>query len=302
MLSFAMYNFCGDLNALDPYPTSANNFTNTELSNGIFDHINIVTNVTDEYSKIPPTSWDFDTILDCKFENNISGGNIADLTTDVTAIRIKRREKGTFDWVTIKEITINSEDDLHFAFTDNLNLNWVEYEYAFVPVMNITEGNYVVQDVWSEFNGVYICDVDTVYKFTQGVQYNTNDMNQQVGIFTPFGRKYPVVMSNSLMAYQTGSITGMVLPENFEQTGNISRDEIVAQRNSLLNFLTNKKAKIIKDWNGNAWLCFITDKVSTSYSKGYGMGMLTMTANWTEVGDVRSKEDLYNNGMIPTGD
>lgn len=302
MIGFSQYNFCGDVNATDPAPTNVTNVVRVQIQEGIFNHLNVTNNTAGEYAKQPPQAWDINTLFDCNFEDNISGGNIDEITKDITSVRIKRREKGTFDWVTIKEVQINNENDLHFVFTDNLNLNYTEYEYAFVPVTSDVEGAYTVQSIWSEFAGVFICDVDTVYKFMQGVQYGTTNMVQQVGVFTPFGKEYPVVMSNGAIRYQTGSITGLIVPDEFTETGVMTREQVVAQRNALLKFLTNKRAKIIKDWNGNAWLCYITDNIGTAYSKGSGMGVLSVTAQWTEVGDVKSKKDLYNNGMIPRED
>lgn len=300
MIGVLGYNFCRDINSLDPTPTNVNNIYRIMITDGIYNHVNVSSDVTSAYNKQPPTAWDVNTIFDCNFENNISGGNIDELIQDITSIRIKRREKGAFEWLTIKEIEVSDSDDFRFVFTDNLNLNLVEYEYAFVPVTSGIEGAYTIQSIWSEFAGVFICDVNTVYKFMQGVQYDTNDMVQKTGVFTPFGREYPVIVSNGLLRYQTGEISGLVIPDTFEDTGIISREQVVAQRSALLKFLTNKQAKIIKDWNGNAWLCYITDNISTSYSRGSGMGVVSVSAKWTEVGDVKSKSDLYNNGLIPS--
>ena len=67
-----------------------------------------------------------------------------------------------------------------------------------------------------------------------------------------------------------------------------------------LNFLTNKKPKLIKDWNGNAWLCYITGNPSVTYDNNYGMGVTTVDTAWTEIGDPTNKSDLYAAGMIPT--
>jgi hypothetical protein len=91
-----------------------------------------------------------------------------------------------------------------------------------------------------------------------------------------------------------------VLPADFEQTGNIDRQEITARKNTLLKFLTNGKPKVIKDWNGEAWLCLITGNPSVSYDSNYGMGMCDISASWTETGKPDNKSDLFMNGLIPT--
>lgn len=299
MIGFLNYNFCADINALDPVPTNVKNLQIVQIENGIYDHINITSDVKSTYPTTPPSGWDFNTILDCNFNNNISGGSTDDISQDVTSIRIKRRVKGTYAWMTIREIPIASSEDLNFAFTDNLNLNNTLYEYAYVPVTQGVEGGYVIEEIESQFKGVFICDTQTIYKFYYGVEYGDTDRVQQVGVYTPYGRQYPVVISNGLLSYETGSVSGLVLQEAWEDDRQMDRVANVAERNVLFDFLTNHRAKIIKDWNGNQWLCCITGSPSVSYAKGSAMGIMTANAEWTQIGHPENASDLYAAGLIP---
>ena len=300
MIGLVGYNFCADGNALDPTPTNINDITFTKVQNGIFDHFNVSRDTSFDYSSIIPTDWDIDTWMNASFAGNTSAGNVAQVATGVTSIRVKRRIKGTFDWITIREIPVAKPEDLSFVITDNLNAYNVEYEYAYVPMMEDVEGNYIVESILSKFEGVFICDIDTVFKFYAGVEYDTNDAIQQVGVFQPFNRKYPIVVSNSIMQYQTGGVGGWVLPEDYEDTHVFDRSKIVKEKEVLLNFLMNKKPKILKDMNGNNWLVYFTGNPSVTYDNNYGQGMLKVSAQWTEVGDPNDKTDLYENGLIPT--
>lgn len=300
MIGFIGYNFCSDGNSADPTPTNINNITNTRLQNGIFDHFNVTRNVVFDYNSIVPTDWDIDTIMNADFEGNVSAGNVDQMTADITSVRIKRRVKGTFDWIIIKQIPVSKPEDLTFIITDNLNAYNTEYEYAFVPVMEDVEGNYIIESILSKFEGVFVCDVDTVFKFHAGIEYNNNTSNQQVGVFQPYNRKYPVVVSNSIMNYQTGSIGGWVLPNDFDDNRQLNRVDITKEKEALLKFLLNKKPKIIKDMNGNSWLVYFTGNPTLSYDNNYGQGMVKVSAEWTEVGDPNDKTDLYENGLIPT--
>lgn len=300
MIGLIGYNFCKDGNAVDPTPTNINNITNTRLQNGIFDHYNVTKNVSFDYNSIVPTDWDLDTIMNADFNGNVGAGNVKQVFSDITSVRIKRRVKGTFDWITIKEIPILDIDDLSFVITDNLATYNVEYEYAFVPVAEDVEGSYIIESILSKFEGVFVCDVDTVFKFHAGVEYNNNTSNQQVGVFQPYNRKYPVVVSNSIMNYQTGAIGGWVLPDDFDDNRQLNRADITKEKEALLKFLLNKKPKIIKDMNGNSWLVYFTGNPTLSYDNNYGQGMVKVNAEWTEVGDPNDKTDLYENGLIPT--
>lgn len=300
MIGFIGYNFCSDNNALDPTPTDIGNITKTRLQNGIFDHFNVSRNVTFDYSSIIPTDWDIDTIMDANFENNVSAGNVNQVATGITGIRVKRRVKGTFDWITIRELPVEKSEDLSFVITDNLNAYNVEYEYAFVPMLGDVEGSYIIESILSKFEGVFVCDVDTVFKFMAGVEYSGNQVNQQIGVFQPYNRKYPVIVSNSIMQYKTGSLGGWVLPEDYATNRAIDSTKITQEKEVLLKFLTNKKPKIIKDMNGNNWLVYFTGNPSLSYDNNYNQGMVKVNAEWTEVGDPNDKDDLYENGLIPT--
>ena len=302
MIGLLGYNFCSDGNALDPMPTSVNNITTTTIQNGIYDHFYVGYDVTSEYSHALPTAWDFNTIMDCNFENNISAGNIDDLTSNISGVKIKRREKGTFDWTTIKEIAVTSIDDLSFIFTDNLASNYTQYEYAYVPITGQTEGSYTVSEVYSKFKGVFICDVNTIYKFYADIEYGSTDSVQKIGTYEPFGRKYPVMVSNGLLGYDTGTVSALIVPKNFSETHEFDRQAITKERNTLFKWLTNKKPKMLKDWNSSEWLCIVTGNPQTDYESNYGMGIQRMTAEWTQTGDPKVKADLYANGLIPRED
>ena len=294
------YNFLSDGNSIDPTITIVNNLTITAVMNGIFDHLYITRNVTEEYNTTKPEDWDFNTIIDVDFDGNISGGNIGDIASEITSVRIKRRELGQFDWTTIREIQINDSNELTFVINDYLNLNDRTYEYAFVPVVENTEGEYIIEQVLSEFRGVFICDVDDIFKHYFEVSYGGNTRNQSVGVYQTFNRQYPVIITNASLNYLSGSISGKIMPEDYLNTRQVDRKQIGIRTNLLLNFLTNKKPKLIKDWNGNAWLCYITGNPSVSYDNNYGMGVTTVNTAWTEIGDPTNKSDLYVAGMIPT--
>ena len=82
------------------------------------------------------------------------------------------------------------------------------------------------------------------------------------------------------------------------KTNKMDRLKITEEKKALFEFLVNKKAKILKDWNGNSWLLCITGNPSAEYDSEYGMGKIDVTAEWTEVGDPENQKDLYRNGMV----
>lgn len=297
MFMMCGYNFCKDGNALDPAPITANNFKTVRLTNGIFDHWNVTRDVSSSYSSAIPTTWEYLTIMDANFNGNIVAGNSSFSLASIDGIKIKRRKTTDFDWVSLKYIPASDITTLSFTFNDNLATSGEQYEYAFVPVVGGIEGNYITNTISTKFDGVFICDLDTIYKFYAGVKYGTNERVQKIGVFEPYGRKYPVVVSNGLINYETGSVTGTVLADDYLKTKAMNRIAMVKEQKALKDFLTNKKVKILKDWNGNSWLMFVTDSISTSYDDKYGMGIADVSFDWTEIGDSNNQADLYNNGL-----
>lgn len=299
MFAILGYDFCRDENALNPSPLRNANFNSTKLENGIFSHWYVTKDVTSPYSSEEPTIWDYLTIMDANFNGTLQAGNIGYLIDNIEGIKIKRRIVGEYDWVTIKYITIRElGDSLSFTINDYLNKSGVEYEYAFVPVMEGIEGNYVSNTIRSKFNGVFVCDAETIYKFYAGVEYGNSERVQKIGMFEPLGKKYPVFVSNALLNYETGSFEGTILNNDFIQTRALDNMAMIKERESLLDFLTNKKAKILKDWNGNYWLIVITDNVSIKYANNSSMAIASVDAKWAEIGNGNKGEDLYLSGIL----
>lgn len=298
MFMMCGYNFCSDGNALDPAPIVNNGFTDVTLRNGIFDHWNVNRDVTSPYSSAIPTNWDYLTIMNANFNGNIESGNSEFSLGNIDGIKIKRRKVTDFDWVTLAYFDASELESLNFVFNDNIAASGYTYEYAFVPVVGGTEGNYITNTIGAKFDGVFICDLDTIYKFYAGVKYGTNERVQKIGVFEPYGRKYPVVVSNGLINYETGSVTGTVLSDDYLKTKAMNRIAMVKEQRALKDFLTNKKAKILKDWNSHSWLIVPIDNISTSYDSKYGMGIADVSFDWVELGDSNNQADLYNNGIL----
>lgn len=230
----------------------------------------------------------------------------------ITNLLVKRQDVDDVsgNWLTLYSQPIEQASDMDFTFIDFLNQYGKTYKYALVPLLTQTqsgvevevEGGYTVSDeVQSIFDGVFIADSTGSQKCKANVGYGNVDMNQVVGSITPIGAQYPVVITNSKNQYHNGSISGTIVPDDYYFNGNLSRIDMVNKRNELEKFLTNKRAKIIKDWNSNIWLVMITDNIGCNFNNNYGMGMVNFNANWVEVGDPTNQQDLQATGLINVG-
>lgn len=303
MFMICGYDFCKDENTLNPTPLSSSDYNFTMLKNGIFSHWYVTNDGEYPYSQEEPTTWDYLTIMNANLNGNLQAGNVSLLGDDIEGIKVKRRKIDSYDWITLKYIPVDELfESTTFSFNDYLNQNDTTYEYAFVPIINGVEENYITNTIASKFEGVFICDSETIYKFYNGVQYGSLERVQKIGVLEPFGSKYPVVVSNGMINYNKSSLKGTILNNDFENSHIIRRKEIAEKREALLNFFTNKKAKILKDWNGNFWLMIIVDSPSVEFVNNYGMGISNISANWIEIGDPYNQQDLYNTGLLIEGE
>lgn len=296
MIDLVGYNFLGDGNALDPALTDVNKIQNARLTNGIIDHFNI-SGLVDDDSDEPHDRFSVGDVINAAFNGNISTGSLEDVYGHITGYKIKKRKMGDFEWITLYYRNISTPEELTFTVKDTLNASNVEYEYAFVPIIDGKEGNYVVQTVFSKFNGVFFTDLYESHKMEANVEYGDMNSNQKIGIYEPFGKQYPVVVSNGVTSYKSGSVSGMVLPENYDPSTPIDRQAVIKQRELLLKFLNNRKPKILKDWNGNIWLCMVTSNPTVTFVKNNALGINEISVGWTEVGDANSNQDLYETGL-----
>ena len=264
-------------------------------------------------------SIDTPTLGEATVVNNACDGYISVISNlseeydeSITNILVKRQDVADVSgaWLTLHSQPITQASDMDFTFIDFTNQYGKTYKYALVPLLTQTqsgvevevEGGYTVSDeVQSIFDGVFIADSIGSQKCKANVGYGNVDMNQVVGSITPIGAKCPIVITNSQNQYHNGSISGTIVPDDYYFNGNLSRIDMVNKRDELEQFLTNKRAKIIKDWNGNIWLVMIMDNVSCTFNNSYGMGIVNFSTNWVEVGDPTNQEDLQATGLINVG-
>ena len=273
--------------------------TSVKLFNGVYDHMDITSDVSSEFTTVKP-SWTYNTKLDCDFNGNVNGGNINVLMSQIKYVRIKRREKGTFNWVTLKQYEINSIEDLIGIVTEDYFLpSDYDAEYAFVPVMEgNVEGDYILNNIHTKFNCVTIADANKAFSLRASISYGGDTKNAPIGTYTPLKGKYPIIQKNSELEYWSGSITALLLGYNFETTKKIDRKDVVQQTNDICEYFNNMESKIMKDWNGKIHLIRFTGSPTVSYNSVYGNGIAQVTANWVEQGKFDNQEDLYYNGLV----
>lgn len=290
---FFLYDMFQDINALNP---TGNNFqvNIVTISNGVFDQLNIlnyISTTTNVFDTTQPTEWTESTLLNATFNGSIDGGSISDFIGYVDSLEVQRQEEGSNEWITLQTIYKNQqtgEINASFTMNDTFAKNDTKYTYQVVPVDSLGNiGSALQQDVISKFNNAYIVDANNIYPLTNEYEISNAQTNQQSTIYTPYGSQYPFVAFNAQTKYDSGTITAVLLVPTSQNTTNsfIDRKAQVKLIKQFNDWLTNGKAKIWKDFNGNLKVISVTDAVTNDYYKELGNGIASTTFNYVEVGD-----------------
>lgn len=290
---FLGYDFFSDGNSIESVPIVAEkDIQYTRVQSGVFDDLYVTTDITETE---PPQAWDYDVVFHATFDGTLAAGSL-DFTLDqIDTLRIKRRESGTYNWITIFEIPINNTEDFKFTRYDKYASGDTPYEYAFVPVLNGVEGSLAIKSVDSKFKGVVIANKEIAYHTIADVSLNTHSRNFSVATLQPMNQRYPYVVHNGESNYDTGSCSAFFVKTDFD-AGRFDLNRLSKYQKEFLDFLADGTTKYLKYEDGRAWIIAVTGQPTQSTSE-HKMKWIT-SFNWTEVGSTSSSTDLYDGGFI----
>lgn len=241
-----------------------------------------------------PTDWSFDTLLHAVFQNNTMAGNIAYSEFVAQKIKIKKRYAGEFDWKTIYEKDIHVNEDFEIEFYDYYNPAKREIEYAYVPVILGADANPISTSVYSDFDSYFICSRDGSYPMILDTD-TSMQLNRSTSLVNTIGSKYPFVVNNGTINYYSGTLD-VTFIELKDSGFNVERGW--EYRRTIDKYLSDGRAKIIKNFEGDMWMVNIIDNIPRTANGHYQN--VSHSINWVECGDPDNISDLYDNGFIDT--
>ena len=286
-------------------PTNVEDVNKIRLSNGIYDELFATNNVDNELAQDIPQEWDFDTILHATFSIDALAGNSDWIKDSISDIAIKRRKIGEFKWITLETKKIKTLDDFSIEGIDKTAAPNYEYEYAIVPILNGMEGNYCTAlPLKVKSDCLVVLDRDEMWSTIVTDGFCDEVSNVPNSTITTMNDKYPTIVSNTSANYKTITVNCGFLPTNETNDGcaaivdNITSElyKIADDNVAFMEFLNNRKVKLLKNIDGRMWLVYVTTPPTNSADGTYWMRKITFGC--TEIGDVNSEEDLYNAGLI----
>lgn len=279
--------------SLTPTPVTTGSTEYIEITNGIFDDLYLTANTNLEYNTTIP-DWDYDTIMHAQFKNNLLAGNVDFTIESVSGLVIKRKKENSYKWTQLYTREIETEEDFEFYYNDNTVASMSNYEYAAIPIINGVEGAYQITSVYVEFDGAFIVDQTNGYQLIANLSRPSLSRNNPSNILEPINSKYPYVNYYSSLQYDRFTVTGLFMRLN-RTTCQFEHENSWTLRKEVRDFLTNRRAKIVKFWNGEIYMAAVIDPIQESMD-GHPDNV-NMTINFIEIGNVDDTKDLYYHGF-----
>lgn len=285
--------FCSGRHSLLPPTIKLANITAIQIFDGTYSRIFLSTNPSLTVNNIDDP-WDEYTQMNADYSKGLDAGNSGFSLRNTDSLLIRRRELGSYNWTTIFVKEIKTLDDFYINFEDTYARAGVEYEYCISSFLNGIENSYVIQNVYSDFQGFYITDKDCLYGTVYDIDGCDTSRNITANALELLNSKYMAVTSNSSLNCDSGSISGTFLKmdSNF-----ISPDHqaSLTYRNNFKNRLANKKPLILKTDDGRIWMIRVLSNPSDTV--GDHRDIRKISFEWVEIGDVNDMSTLYMHGL-----
>lgn len=265
---------------------------------GIYDELYVSLDTTITKVNEKPSRWFLKTIINPKFKEDIEAGTLDADGHKVTEIQVYRRKVGIeSEWTLIGRFSYEFEFNV-YSFIDNSAENDATYQYAIVPIATEVVGELTEsQPIKVNYSGVYLSDLENNFRLEIDFEMGDVAYNKNFSTMTPLNGQFPIMIYGN-QNYRTGDVTFLPITQEQIDTGGTKIDGRAEriQRDSVVNFLNNGQAKILRNDNGEVMIIATSD-VKSKPKENQLMDIHSVSFNYTEVGKVDS-QTLANTGLL----
>ena len=279
--------FCSGKYTLFPPATTQTAILTIMIKDGTYNHLFLS---SDGLKNDAVFEWDYNTLLNADFDSDLIAGSKDFNIQKTDHLVVRRREVGKQTWVTLFVKEIFAIEDFNIHFVDKYARAEADYEYKISSYLNGIENTTIIENIYSDFDGVYITDKDCLY----GTIYNLDSCDTTRNITTQLlellNSKYVHVISNSSADYDSGSVSGVFM--NYDtKTDSLDKQSTYQQRMDIQNRLANKKPLILKVHDGRIWMIRVTGNIQNT-NDGH-TDLRRIGFDWVEIGSIDDMKDLY---------
>jgi len=254
------------------------------IEKGIYDRVTMDQDTVKTYSNAQ-VDWAYDYVLDADFVNDLEAGNILNGGVTIEHIRFQRRLSTELTWTSITDLDYSTLITA-YTFLDKYVKNGYEYEYCIVPLTASIEGERVVgaNAITPAWEGMWICDLTSNYQLLHDLELGSIEHVSSTGVFEPLDSQYPIVAYSEL-DYRKGNVKALVLSSTTIAANAISTVAEKINRDALMLFLKNHKAKVLKSSNGMFMIISIVDNPTETFDNSYAQAIAEVDFNFVEIDD-----------------
>lgn len=283
--------FCSGRYSLTPPAIKVPALQAVQFFDGVYNQIFLSTDIS---KSICEAGWTTGTLMNAEFTDSLDAGNSFFSLSSTDHIVIRRREVGTSDWIVIYVHEVHSKDDFNIRLRDTYARAGVEYEYSVSSYLNGVENNYLIQNVYSDFQGFYITDKDCLYGTIYDVDGCDTSRNITSQVLELLNSKYMTVVSNSDLNCDSGSISASFFKMD-DDLAAPDLQESLKYRNAFKNRLADSKPLILKIDDGRIWMIRVSSNPNDTQNGHRDLRQISF--EWVEIGDVNDMKTLYMNGF-----
>lgn len=283
--------FSGKYSMLPQY-VNTNKITDIKLRDGTYDHLFLSADPNETVENIFD-DWKYTTKINAKYDESLDGGNTGFSLKNTDTIIIKRREQGTMNWITIFTIPITQLSDFNFIKEYYNGSSYTDYDFMIISSIGGVQNSYELAECKSEFEGICIADKNTFYKTMFNIAPIDITQNNNESILSLLNNTYPVIVSNDESNYSTGSVSAVFLKT--DNCDVVTGGSSTRYRREIINWLTNKKAKILKLDNGTTKMIRVVG--NPAEIDGGHPELKNITFDFVEIGNIDSESDLYYSNL-----
>ena len=279
--------FCSGKYTLFPPATTQTAILTIMIKDGTYNHLFLS---SDGLKNDAVFEWDYNTLLNADFDSDLIAGSKDFNIQKTDHLVVRRREVGKQTWATLFVKEIFAIEDFNIHFVDKYARAEADYEYKISSYLNGIENTTIIENIYSDFDGIYITDKDCLY----GTIYNLDSCDTTRNITTQLlellNSKYVHVISNSSADYDSGSVSGVFM--NYDtKTDSLDKQSTYQQRRDIQNRLANKKPLILKVHDGRIWMIRVTGNIQNT-NDGH-TDLRRIGFDWVEIGSLDDMKDLY---------
>lgn len=280
----------GDINYMPNVVTSP---ASVVLMESDYDQIRVDSTVYSDPISLSKEEWLAYTVLQSDFESEtLDAGVLNTGDHELTHIALKRKRYDDMSWTTVERVSVEDLTSDIYSYTDKMADPAERYEYAVVPCNGFEEYDYYIQEIDTEMDTTFLYDKNVRYELYYNFEFGDFVYNMPNETIETMGRKYPIVVYNSALTYAEGSLSCLLYTGEDDNINYVNEKKL---RREILDFLTNRKPKGVKSFDGTNMMIAI---VNTPTLSPFERGTYQIAFEFVEIGDMNNQYDLYTNDFI----